>query len=265
MVARYLATSLLLLLAHTGALAAPPSNWRLGVALGYGERANPLIQSDDVPIVVDLDIAYFGKHWFFDNGDIGWVAVDNDRMTANVFARVNSDRVFFGKTNTRFVGISAAGVPLSADVEVEPPDRDYAIEAGIELLFDGRWGRLQIAATQDVSGTHDGQQAFAEYGYGFTRGRWRIAPNVGLRYKSAALNDYYWGVRADEANIALRQYSAGAGVNVYGDLQASYYLSRRMRIALALNYERLDAAIRSSPILERGAVFGYFAGLSYRF
>src|SRR5689334_217793 len=34
--------------------------WRLGAAVGYGERTNPLIQSDDIPVLVDLDVAYFG-------------------------------------------------------------------------------------------------------------------------------------------------------------------------------------------------------------
>ena len=57
----------------------PSGSWRFGVALGYGERTNPLIQSDDIPIVVDLDIAWFGERWFFDNGDLGFSLVDNAR------------------------------------------------------------------------------------------------------------------------------------------------------------------------------------------
>src|SRR3954470_11663654 len=47
-------------------------SWRLGAAFGYGERTNPLIQSDDIPVIVDVDIAWFGKRWFFDNGDLGY-------------------------------------------------------------------------------------------------------------------------------------------------------------------------------------------------
>ena len=74
------------------------SRWRLGAALGYGQRTNPLIQSDDIPIVVDLDIAWFGDHFFFDNGDLGLTFADNDAVTASLVARFNSDRVFFGNT-----------------------------------------------------------------------------------------------------------------------------------------------------------------------
>lgn len=251
--------------ASGGEMERAESPWRLGIALGYGSRTNPLIQSDDIPIVVDLDVAWFGSRWFFDNGDLGVAVWDDARFTTNLIARVNSDRVFFGKTNTRFVNVGATGAPLGATILLEPPDRDYAIEVGAEMLFDGRWGELQISAFQDVSGTHRGQQAYAEYRYAWQRGRLRIAPSLGLHYKSAALNDYYWGVRAEEANRALPAYQVGSGVNVIGNLQTTYYLSKHMRLALALNYEQLDSAVRASPIVDEQAVFGYFAGIAYSF
>ena len=59
-------------------------SWRLGVALGYGMRTNPLIQSDDIPVVVDLDIAWFGERWFFDNGDLGFELFDRPSFTTNL-------------------------------------------------------------------------------------------------------------------------------------------------------------------------------------
>ena len=130
------------------------SRWRLGAALGYGMRTNPLVQSDDIPIVVDLDIAWFGDHWFFDNGDLGVTFADNDRLTASLVARVNSDQVFFGKTDTRFVAFDFTGMPLAESVDFKVPDRDYAVELGMELLTDGAWGRLQASAFHDVSNTH---------------------------------------------------------------------------------------------------------------
>ncbi len=191
---------------------ADESPWRLGIATGYGERSNPLIQSDDIPIVVDLDIAWFGERFFFDNGDLGFTFADNRWLTASLVARFNSDRVFFGRTDTRFVEFSLAdGAPLAAAVPVEPPDRDYAVEAGFELLADGDWGRLQVSAHHDVSGTHDGFEFDVEYGYGFAGKRWYLEPSIGFSYKNAKMNDYYWGVSDSEANEALPAYTADAG------------------------------------------------------
>src|SRR4029079_18906439 len=83
-------------------------SWRLGAAFGYGARTNPLIQSDDIPVLVDLDVAWFGKRWVFDNGDLGFELLDRPAFTANVVARVNSDRAFFSKTNTHYVTLARA-------------------------------------------------------------------------------------------------------------------------------------------------------------
>jgi outer membrane protein len=246
-------------------LAAAESPWRLGVAMGYGERSNPLLNSDDLPIIVDLDIAYFGKRFFFDNGDVGLTFADNDRVTASVMARVRSDRVFFGRTNTRFVNVGLTGEALEAPAEITVPDRDYAAEAGVELLSDGRWGYLQVNAFHDISGTHNGYELDLDYGIGFRAGRWYLRPSLGVSYKSAALNDYYWGVRPDEANEALPAYEAGAGINTRLRLSANYYFSRNWMLTLSGEYERLNDEAAGSPIVSDQAVLGYFAGFGYRF
>jgi outer membrane protein len=152
------------LIAATAAAAVTPlaaaerdgeSPWQIGVAFGYGERSNPLVQSDDIPVLVDIDIAWYGRRWFFDNGDVGRTILDGQRLTLNAIARINSDRVFFGKTDTEYVSIFSIAGSLPAE-PVEVPDRDYAFEAGLELLTGGDWGYAQAALQRDVSTTPDG-------------------------------------------------------------------------------------------------------------
>jgi outer membrane protein len=241
------------------------SRWQLGFALGYGLRTNPLVQSDDIPIVLDIDIAWFGKRFFFDNGDLGFTFVDNDRVTASLVARVNSDRVFFARTDTRFVTVDAAGMPVSEAILFEVPDRSYATELGIEILADGSWGQLQMTAHHDISGTHDGYEVFVDYGYGWRNQRWYFEPSIGLSYKSEALNDYYWGVREDEASQALLSYTAGDGINAHARLALSYQVNRHWTFSLVGEYERLNDAAAASPIVEDNSVFGYFAGFGFHF
>jgi outer membrane protein len=244
---------------------AAPSPWRLGLAFGYGERSNPLIQSESIPVVVDLDIAWFGERLFFDNGDLGLELVDNKSLTLSLVGRVNSDRVFFGKTNARLVLVSATGAPLSQPVVLAPPDRAYAVELGVEALMDGRWGRLALSGFHDVSDAHHGFEVRAEYAYRFHGMRWAIEPLAALEYKSAALNDYYWGVRPAEANEALPAYQAESGVNWEVGARASYYLSRHLRLAASFNYERLNRSAAGSPLVTEQGVLGYFTGLAYQF
>jgi outer membrane protein len=241
------------------------SRWRLGAALGYGVRSNPLVQSDDIPIIVDLDIAWFGERWFFDNGDLGLTVADSDAMTASLVARINSDRVFFGNTDTRFVAFDLAGTLLAEAVEFEVPDRDYAVELGVEMLTDGRWGALQLSAFHDVSGTHEGYELYANYSYGWRDQRLYIEPSFGVSYKSADLNNYYWGVTDDEAGVVVAPYEAGAGLNWHTRLMVGYQLSRHWRLSLAAEYERINDEAAASPIVEEHDVLGYFTGVTYRF
>ena len=228
------------------------SRWRLGAALGYGVRSNPLVQSDDIPIIVDLDIAWFGDRWFFDNGDLGLTVADNDAITASLVARVNSDRVFFGNTDTRFVAFDLAGMPLAEAVEFKLPDRDYAVELGVEMLTDGSWGALQFSAFHDISGTHEGFELYIE-------------PSIGASYKSADLNNYYWGVTGDEAGLVVAPYEAEAGLNWHARLMVGYQLSRHWGLSLVTEYERINDEAAASPIVKERNVLGYFAGLAYRF
>lgn len=244
---------------------AAESPWRLGAALGYGQRSNPLILSDDIPIVLDLDIAWFGERFYFDNGDLGYTVANNELLTGSVTARFNSDRVFFGRTDTDFISIGFEGQMLSTAVEVVVPDRDYAVEAGFEILSDGPWGYLQLSAHHDVSGTHDGYEVDLLYGFGWRSERWYIDPSIGVSFKSAALNDYYWGVRPEESSPVIPPYEAGSGVNVRGHLALSYYLSRQWAFTLVAEYERLNDDAAASPIVAEDDVFGWFTGFRYRF
>ena len=256
----------------------PERAWRLGLALGYGSRTNPLIQSKDIPVLVDVDIAWFGKRWFFDNGDLGFTALENRFFTANLVARVNSDRAFFSKTNTKYVTFAysgygltsvavspSTGQPITEPAPVKPPKRDYAVEAGVEMLFGGEWGNATLHAFNDVSGTHDGYEVSVDYSHRWTSGRLSISPSVGVSYKSARLSDYYWGVHADEASVVLAPYRAEGGTGWEAGLRTSYYLTKNIKLAVSANYERLQWSIAQSPLVERDYVLGYFAGVGWQY
>lgn len=255
--------------------------WRIGAALGYGLRSNPLIQSDDIPIAIDLDLAWFGDRWFFDNGDLGVLLVDNAVVTTNLVARLNSDRAFFSKTNTKYVTFSmlpggmtgamfnpVTGEAVEQDVPPQPlkaPDRDYAIEVGVETLFSGEWGQAALRAFHDVSDTHHGYEIGADYSYRFARGRFSVSPMLGLSWKSEELSDYYWGVHADEATFTLRPYDVKAGLGWEVGLRANYFLTKTTRLALSANYEQLQHSVAQSPLVEEDHVLGYFAGVAWQF
>lgn len=241
------------------------SNFSLGLAMGYGQRTNPLIQSDDVPVYIDVDIAWYGERWFFDNGDLGITLHDGTWATVNTVARVNSDRVFFGLTDDGLVRVSATNQPLPNAELLVIPDRDFAVELGVELLASGDWGSLTIDVFGDVSDTHNGFEAAAWYSRLWSRGQWVVEAGLGATYADAGFNDYYWGVRASEASGPLPAYQAGEGIDVTGRVGVRYFVNRSWVAAVVVEVERLNDETFASPLVDERNVVGVFAGVGYRF
>lgn len=251
------------------------SAWELGVAAGYGQRSNPLVGGDAIKFYADVDIAWFGERWFFDNGDLGVTLADHDALTVNLIARVNSDRLFFSRSNGPIAVFDSgldAPVPILSPpsatddpIELEPPDRSWALEAGVELLAEGSWGFLQGSGMHDVSDVHNGYEFTLNYGYGFAVGRVYVEPSAGLTYKSRDINDYYWGIRGSETPSGVSGYSVGSGFNWMARMGMAYQLSERWALSAAIEYERLNGEASRSPIVRRNHVLGFFAGLGYRF
>ena len=262
--------------------AAPPErHWRLGAAVGYGERSNPLIQSEDIPVLIDLDIAWFGKRWFFDNGDVGLMLFDSAQSTTSLVARYNSDRVFFGKTNAKYVNFAYAGngeiVPMTdpitgaavdADVQVEvvPPDRDYAIELGVEIVDRWRLGRGDAArlSRRQRHARRIRTVGVLLAGAGSRAGCRLHLPWVsptrapGSTTTTGACTRTRPTSRCPSTTRTMDSIRSAACV-------ANYHLTRNLRLALSLNYERLADDVAASPLAEESHVLAYFSGLAWTF
>jgi MipA family protein len=70
-------------------------SWHLGIALGHGQRTNPLIGGDDIDIPYVIDLAWYGEHWFFDNGDLGYTFLNEGRFSINGVVTYNNERNYY--------------------------------------------------------------------------------------------------------------------------------------------------------------------------
>lgn len=265
------------------AYASSERSWQFNVALGYGQRSNPLIDGDDIDIYWLADLAWYGRRWFFDNGDIGFTLYEGDHITVNAVGSLNSDRVFFSHLNDGFISVQLLNDFASlSDEDVQPvldtklsrrelaalidsPDRDYAFEMGVEFLSDGSWGFLQAQFNSDVSGVHNGHEFWLRYGYDGYYGRWQVQPSVGVSWKSAEYNNYYFGVRSEESSKYLPVYRAGSGVNYSAKMSFGYLLTEHWRLVATAEYETLNDDTVASPFVFEDSVTTYFAGVYYRF
>lgn len=258
--------------------------WDFGIGLGFGEFSNPFVGADDVPAFVSIDLAVYGKRFFFDNGDLGFTLIDKPHFGFNLLATYTTDRIYHSFFNSLgIVTVDAAGTPATGMAgeptlvpldTTEPffnvmpitlPDRSFALNLGVEALFSGRWGQFGIQLTQDVSGAHNGQEVRAEYGYLWRRGKWSVRPSIGANWKSSRLVDFYYAFLPEENAFLSSIYSGRATTNVFAGLVVGYKITDRLSIVGSFQYERLGSNITASPIIDHDSIRTFFVGPFYRF
>lgn len=258
-------------------------SWDFGIGMGYGQQSNPFVGADDVPGYLTLDLAIYGERFFFDNGELGFTLVDQPELGVNLIANYSSERIFYSYFNELGINSPIAGLtgepegiglmPIeegglesfpSALMPVELPDRDFALNLGVEWLVDRDWGQLQIQATTDVSQAHQGQELSLEYSYGWGNNRWRFKPVVAASWQSADLVNYYYGFDnlLEGFNFS---YQTGATVNWSLGLTASYRINNQLSFVTQVRGTVLGSNIRRSPLVDADTTQSYFSGLFYRF
>jgi outer membrane protein len=198
-----------------------------------------------------------------------------DYLPVNVYAGehayLHSDRVGLKldlDTDRRFDVFLAhryEGTPLS-----RPPAVLAAMalrEQGTDLGFGYRermaWGTLGVEFLYNVDDASRGSEVRLRLVEEVRRGELRLWPQAMLSWRSRTLNDYYYGVRVDEADAARPAYAAGSGLNLELALYASYPLSRNWRLLGGLSATQWSASVRASPIVENRLQAAATLGLLY--
>lgn len=279
-------------------------SWQLGLALGFGERDNPLIDGDHIDINTVIDFSWYGERFFFDNGDLGFTLRQESNWSVSLIGTFNNERQFYsyltGKTfgldsilDNRFglIGESTptpgeekqdprdkgmenllpGGVdpakldPAELNASTELPDRDFAFNGGLEFLFISPLGDVQAQLVSDLSSTHEGQEAWLSWSRPWYTPSSEFTLTLGLEWKSRNLVNYYYGVRPEESFTGRPEYRGGAGTNRFVRFAARHRLSRHLSLVGMVEREFLSSAISNSPIVDRREVDTFFTGLYYQF
>ena len=246
------------------------SPWRIGFSAGLGERSNPLINSDDIPIYGVIQLSYFGERFFFDNGDIGWHLTSGENWSTNLIAGIGGERSFYSFLNSSSVGFESVPADQTDQIEVaapsvEAPERDMTVDGGVEFLFSRGNSEFQLQLLGDISNQHQGQEIWFSWGHIIHHSRWQIAPSIGFNWKSDQAANYFYGVREEEASPDLPMYQVDAALNVFGRLTAQYSLNDHWKVVSVFQYEWLADEITASPAVQDDYVQTAFLGLYYEF
>jgi outer membrane protein len=128
-------------------------SWNLALALGHGERSNPLINGESIDINTVIDLSWYGERFFFDNGDFGFLLHEHRNYSFNLVATFNNERNFynyltgsnFGLRNLTEISHGFSGPTISGE---PPPGKDVADKAESERDFLASIGAPQGSSTE---------------------------------------------------------------------------------------------------------------------
>ena len=141
--------------------------------------------------------------------------------------------------------------------------REPGIDLGASAELAGSWGSAYVEGLHDIAGTSHGTEVRVGYRYPFRHGRLWVRPYASLALRNTELNDYYYGVRPDEATPDRPAYVSHAGIVPEVGILAAYSISERWRLFAGFTASRWPANVADSPVVDNRAMRQITAGLLY--
>jgi len=234
-------------LALAGLPAAAQESRRVGNALGVAALWESELYRDLDASVTAYPFATWRAGRFFLRGPgLGVELWTDDAWKFDVFAQ------------WRFDGYDAEDSDFLAGMD----DRRETLDAGLAVERKlGDFGRLNLSASTDTLGRHDGQELELQWSYPlrFVEGQ------VRARWQSDALVDYYYGVTPQEALPDRPAYEPGSGLTWSLGLVSAIPLGKRWLVFVGANVDLLPDSIQDSPIVDSSTSTRVFAALAWRF
>ncbi|WP_338362570.1 MipA/OmpV family protein [uncultured Pseudoalteromonas sp.] len=247
-------------------------HWHISLSVGAGVITNPLHGGKNVPLPIIPRIAFYGERWFFDNGRLGYTLKESQKHHFNIVSELNAESRFFidWHPNNLFVVPATAGASSLTQNNAQPKKinidtinkRRLALDAGGSYHYVQQSHVLSIQLLHDISSVYDGTRGAIQWQYHSEIGRLKLKPTLGINYKSAELNNYYYGLKA--AETALGKIDVGSSWQPYAKIDASWPFSEANSLRFHVAYYDYSA-MDGSPLFERNYSMTAFIGFDHTF
>ncbi len=162
----------------------------------------------------------------------------------------------------RFEGFPSGERPgVLAGMATREPGVDFGL--GFQYLKPG--GAYLAEVRRDISNASEGLELRLGY-FGAVDGeRFSLTPYAVVAIRDSALNDYYYGVRPNEARPGRPALTLGYGINLMLGLNGRYELTENWRAVFGIGVTRMAETIRDSPIVGNDSLISLYAGAVYDF
>ncbi len=257
--------------------------WDVGIALGYGNRTNPLKDYDDIPIYLVPTFAYYGDSWFFENGNFGYTLSEQETFTINLTTSLSSDSAYFHRWDPSNIFIagtnkfepktllnSTAPAPTIMKGAQEPEigkleKRHFTYFGGVEAFFYTRAGTINLSMAHDLLNVHQGTEAKLKWLYNLAIEDWKFELALTFDWKSEELVDYYYGIRPSESTYWSQAYKPKSAINTGLELTSHYVMTEHWDLLFIARYTHISDEIVASPLLNEDYTSTFFVGAAYRF
>ena len=250
------------------------NQWHISINTGIGAITNPLHGGDNLPLVLLPEVAYYADKWFFDNGRLGYSFLESNSHVLNVVTEFNPETRFFIdfhpsnvfalNSSSSFIVESTSSNELSsktASVD-DIRHRRWALDAGLSYHYIQNNHVFSVQALMDVSGVYNGMRSALQWQSHYQVGNLSVAPSLGIWYKSADLNDYFYGLSAEETSYG--EIDVGSSWQPYAKIDARWPLSEANSLRFHLAYYDYSA-VDDSPLFEHTYSMTAFIGFNHIF
>lgn len=182
---------------------------------------------------------------------------------------------FFARLDTFGIKTARMGygyLELAGRVDLQGFDADRGLQRrsdpiplGLGTYQETPFGAFFLNVFRDFNKSH-ATLAEAIYAAQFDVGPVSFYPQLGVEYRSASYNDYFFGVSASEsAASGVRQYHAGASTSPTLGLAADVPLTGDWHLNLHWRRKWLDNSVSDSPLVRRHTDDTAIVAVSYRF
>jgi outer membrane protein len=220
------------------------TSWIFGGGLAVADRGYVGYSRQVTPIPL---IFYHDGGFFFAGFSAGYMLSHSRhyRFSINIKPRINR--------------LSASDSPELAGIQT----RKWSLDGGANLDVFGGWGHLVTGISHDLLDRNNGTELDAGYRYSIQLGSWNLVPSFGVRWQSASLTNYYYGVSPAEVIPGRPAYTPGAATNPYIGFGLSTRISDHWQFNGNIQYTRFSGAIHGSPLVDRSGSPVLFIGFIY--
>lgn len=161
----------------------------------------------------------------------------------------------------RTLGYKSSDAPILTGLE----ERKSSWEAGVALSAEYKSYFAELVFLHDILDASNGYIARSEIGDSIKTGNWNFFPSLLVIYHSESFNDYYYGVRAEEATLERPAYKADAGFDFGVQTYISYAFDEQWSALVNLRADYIDDTAYDSPLVDEHHIYSGMVSVLYTF